>query len=56
MRQLIKWVFATYMSAKDAENYNGQQGDIWDAHKDMAVATLGAIIAWLMAVVKRKYG
>jgi len=24
-----------------AENYNGQQGDIWDAQKDMALAVLG---------------
>jgi len=54
--ELIEWVVAIDMSPKDAENYNGQQGDVWDAHKDMAIATLGAIIAWLMTVVKRKYG
>lgn len=51
--ELIEWVVAIDMSPKDAENYNGQQGDVWDAHKDMAVATLGAIGAW---VVTRKYG
>lgn len=54
--ELIEWVVAIDMAPKDAENYNGQQGDMWDAHKDMAVATLGAIIAWLMTVLKRKYG
>ena len=28
---------------ENAENYNGQQGDIWDAHQDMFLATLGAL-------------
>ena len=27
-----------------AESYNGQQGDIWDAHKDMLLATLGSLL------------
>jgi putative membrane protein len=54
--ELIEWLVAAGMDPKDAENYNGQQGDVWDAHKDMAVATVGAIIAWVMTVVKRKYG
>ena len=35
------------MSPEAAESYNGQQGDLWDAHKDMFVATIGAIIAGL---------
>jgi putative membrane protein len=29
------------ISSDAAENYNGQQGDIWDAQKDMAMAVLG---------------
>jgi putative membrane protein len=28
--------------------YLGTQGDIWDAQKDMALASLGALIAMLM--------
>ena len=28
--------------------YLGTQGDIWDAHKDMAIASLGALIAMLI--------
>jgi putative membrane protein len=27
--------------------YLGTQGDVWDAHKDMALAALGALIAML---------
>lgn len=48
--ELIEWAIAIGMSASDAENYNGQQGDIWDAQKDMALASLGAIIAWMIQI------
>jgi putative membrane protein len=34
---------AMTLSGKDAEAYNGQQGDMWDAHKDMLMATLGSL-------------
>ncbi|WP_180040620.1 DUF2238 domain-containing protein [Acinetobacter sp. YH12218] len=40
----IEWLIAIGLSPEEAENYNGQQGDIWDAHKDMLLATLGAMI------------
>ncbi|HEX5382940.1 MAG TPA: DUF2238 domain-containing protein [Acinetobacter sp.] len=40
----IEWFIAIQLSPEDAENYNGQQGDIWDAHVDMLLATLGAMI------------
>ncbi|MHA3890701.1 DUF2238 domain-containing protein [Acinetobacter sp. GXMZU3951] len=40
----IEWLIAMGLSPEDAENYNGQQGDMWDAHKDMFLATIGAII------------
>lgn len=43
--ELIEWWIAISLSASTAENYNGQQGDIWDAHKDMFLATLGSILA-----------
>ncbi len=42
--ELIEWGIALGLSPQDAENYNGQQGDMWDAHKDMFLATLGAVI------------
>ena len=28
-----------------ADAYNGQQGDLWDAQKDMALAMAGALCA-----------
>ena len=42
----MEWGVALTMSPKDAESYNGQQGDIWDAHADMLMATIGALLAW----------
>lgn len=46
--EFIEWWMALGLSAEDAENYNGQQGDIWDAHADMALATLGSLITALL--------
>ena len=43
----IEWGIALGMSPEDAEAYNGQQGDIWDAHMDMLLATLGALAVML---------
>ena len=41
---------AMTLSGKDAEAYNGQQGDMWDAHKDMLLATLGSLCwVWFYA-------
>ena len=41
-----EWAIALTMSPESAEAYNGQQGDIWDAHMDMLLATAGALLAW----------
>nr|WP_131668820.1 DUF2238 domain-containing protein [Psychrobacter pygoscelis] len=43
--ELFEWGIAMTLSAEDAEAYNGQQGDMWDAHKDMALALLGGLIS-----------
>lgn len=42
--ELFEWVLALTMSGEAAEEYNGQQGDMWDAQKDMALALLGSIL------------
>ncbi|GHE32135.1 DUF2238 domain-containing protein [Vulcaniibacterium thermophilum] len=41
-----EWGVALALSPEQAEAYNGQQGDIWDAHKDMLLAALGALALW----------
>ncbi|MEO8365516.1 MAG: DUF2238 domain-containing protein [Pseudoxanthomonas sp.] len=42
----MEWAIALLLSPEAAESYNGQQGDLWDAHADMLLATLGALTAW----------
>jgi len=45
--ELFEWGLTIVLSPADAGVYNGEQGDRWDAHKDMAFALLGALIAAL---------
>ncbi|WP_312086120.1 DUF2238 domain-containing protein [Acinetobacter variabilis] len=39
----IEWLIAIGLSPEQAESYNGQQGDMWDDHKDILLATVGAM-------------
>ncbi|MDO4160440.1 MAG: DUF2238 domain-containing protein [Prevotellaceae bacterium] len=40
--ELFEWLLTIVMTSEEADYYNGQQGDIWDAQKDMALALLGS--------------
>ncbi len=52
--ELLEWGVAITLAPAYAEAYNGQQGDVFDPQKDMAIAALGAIIAvGLLLVVRR---
>lgn len=46
--ELIEWGAAEMFGGDLGMHYLGTQGDIWDAHKDMALAALGALIATLI--------
>ena len=50
----IEWLLAMGLSPEEAENYNGQQGDIWDAHKDMLLATVGAICTGVFMLITHR--
>lgn len=52
--ELFEWGLAMVLSPHHAEAYNGQQGDIWDAQKDMSLALLGACCALAVAAVRRR--
>jgi putative membrane protein len=43
--ELIEWGAAETVGSELGQAYLGTQGDVWDAHKDMALASLGALIA-----------
>lgn len=47
----VEWLIAIQLSPEDAENYNGQQGDIWDAHMDMLLATIGSLIYGILYLI-----
>jgi putative membrane protein len=46
--ELIEWGAAEMFGGDLGVAYLGTQGDVWDAHKDMALASLGALIAMLI--------
>jgi len=46
--ELIEWGAAVLLGGGLGVAYLGSQGDPWDAHKDMALATLGACVAMLV--------
>jgi putative membrane protein len=43
--ELIEWGVADVFFPAQGDAYLGTQGDIWDAQKDMFLATMGAILA-----------
>jgi putative membrane protein len=45
MFELFEWAVAELFGGDLGMAYLGTQGDIWDAHKDMALASLGALTA-----------
>lgn len=42
--EIFEWLLTILAAGETADRYNGQQGDIWDAQKDMALAVLSAIL------------
>ncbi|MEV6244038.1 DUF2238 domain-containing protein [Lentzea sp. NPDC051838] len=52
--ELLEWAIAMTLGAETAEAYNGQQGDMWDAHADMALAALGALVTSLVSFALRR--
>lgn len=53
--ELIEWGAAEVFGGELGQAYLGTQGDVWDAHKDMALASLGALITTLIARALRDH-
>jgi putative membrane protein len=43
--EMFEWLLTLVAAGPLADDYNGQQGDAWDAQKDMALALLGALVS-----------
>lgn len=53
--EIIEWAAASVFGGDLGDAYVGTQGDIWDAQKDMALATLGGLIAVIViAIINRR--
>lgn len=52
--EIFEWMLAMIAAPQFADRYNGQQGDVWDAQKDMALALLGSLLAIGAIVVRRR--
>lgn len=54
--EIFEWALTIGMNVEAADKYNGQQGDMFDAPKDMALALLGCLVPlawhrWLLAAI-----
>jgi putative membrane protein len=52
--ELIEWAVADVFFPEHGINYVGSQGDIWDAQKDMFLATCGAVVIMVLVKLARQ--
>ncbi|MBO9575418.1 MAG: DUF2238 domain-containing protein [Sphingobium sp.] len=50
--EIFEWSLTILAAPDMADQYNGQQGDAWDAQKDMAAAQIGSALAWLASTLR----
>jgi putative membrane protein len=53
--ELIEWGAALVVGGDLGQAYLGTQGDVWDAHKDMALASLGALVSMCITAAINSY-
>jgi putative membrane protein len=51
--EIFEWLLTLAVAGPTAAAYNGQQGDIWDAQKDMALAATGAVVTQTVLRLRR---
>lgn len=52
--ELLEWATSLVFGGDLGQAYLGTQGDEWDAHKDMALASLGALLAMTLTALLNK--
>lgn len=54
--ELIEWGTASVVGSNEGNDFLGSQGDVWDSQKDMASASLGALLAMtVIALITWRY-
>jgi len=51
--EVFEWGLSLALAGPDADAYNGQQGDLWDAQKDMTLALLGSLLCLMVLYFTR---
>lgn len=51
--ELLEWCVSLTLAPDAVEAYNGQQGDMFDAQKDQAMALLGSLVGGSLALLRR---
>ena len=52
--EVFEWLLTVIVPGEGATDYNGQQGDVWDAQKDMALAMLGSTFTAIIYIYKER--
>jgi putative membrane protein len=52
--ELFEWAAAVLWGGEAGMAFLGTQGDVWDAHKDMLLAAIGAVLACFAMILRRK--
>ncbi|MCB2089744.1 MAG: DUF2238 domain-containing protein [Sphingomonadaceae bacterium] len=52
--EIFEWMLTLLMAPGNADAYNGQQGDMWDAQKDMTLAFGGALLSAAVLAFRRR--
>jgi len=52
--EIFEWTLTIILSTEAADNFNGQQGDWWDAQKDMALSFLSSTLMGFIYLLKKK--
>lgn len=53
--EVFEWLLTVVVSSEVADDYNGQQGDMWDAQKDMLLALIGSTLTAAFLVLLRVF-
>lgn len=49
--EMIEWGVSVVTTKETGETYVATQGDVWDAHKDIALAAVGAAVAMVITYI-----
>jgi len=54
--EIFEWLLTIVLAPGMADEYNGQQGDMWDSQKDMAIALVGGAVTSFWMLVRAGKG